>query len=180
MVILPAIDLLDGRPFRLTRGDFARATDYQRDARATALELQQMGTRWLHIVDLDAARGSGTNRSVIAQIRDAVGVRIQVGGGVRTVEDAAALLALGVDRVVVGSALAADPQLPSSWEATVGDHLVAGIDADAGVVKVAGWQQSGGMADTELAAEMADQPVRGVVYTSISQDGTFAGPEFNR
>ena len=179
MLILPAIDLLDGRPVRLTRGDFGAATDYARDAVATAAELEAMGARWLHVVDLDAAAG-GVNRALIGAIRAAVGVRLQVGGGVRTPADARLLVEMGVDRVVVGSALARDPELPSRWAEQVGDRLVAGIDAYDGVVKTHGWQQRGGLADTELAARMNTQPVRGIVYTSIARDGTLAGPDLER
>ena len=180
MLILPAIDLLDGRPVRLTRGDFGAATDYARDAVATASELEAMGAAWLHVVDLDAARGGGDNRALIGAIRAAVGLRLQVGGGVRTLADARLLVEMGVDRVVVGSALARDPELPSRWAQQVGDRLVAGIDAYDGVVKTHGWQQRGGLADTELAARMSTQPVRGIVYTNIARDGTLTGPDLER
>ncbi len=180
MLILPAIDLLDGRPVRLTRGNFAAATDYSRDAAGTARELEQAGARWLHVVDLDAARGSGDNRSLIAAIRAAVRLRLQVGGGVRTLDDARALLAIGVDRIVVGSALARDPELPAHWAGQVGNRLVAGIDADEGLVKTHGWQSGDGMTDTELAARMGEQPVSAIVYTSIARDGTLAGPDIAR
>ena len=81
---------------------------------------------------------------------------------------------------MVGSALARDPELPSRWVEPVGDRLVAGIDADRGVVKTHGWRQRGDLADTELAARMSTQPVRGVVYTSIDRDGTLAGPDLER
>ncbi|MDE0228618.1 MAG: HisA/HisF-related TIM barrel protein [Spirochaetaceae bacterium] len=180
MLILPAIDLLDGRPVRLTRGDFDAVTDYARDAAGSAVELQRKGARWLHLVDLDAARGSGDNRTLIAAIRAEVGVRLQVGGGVRTLDDARRLLDMGVDRVVVGSALAQDPELPERWAAQVGDRLVAGIDADDGVVKTHGWLTGGGVADTDLAARMRTQPVCAIVYTNIARDGTFAGPDIER
>ena len=180
MLIFPAIDLLAGRPVRLTQGDFGRATDYARDAVGTAVELEALGAAWLHLVDLDAARGSGDNRSVIRAIRGAVGLKLQVGGGVRSLADAERLLEIGVDRVVVGSALARDPELPSRWAATVGRRLVAGIDADAGAVKTDGWQQRAATADTELAARIAHQPVCGIVYTSIERDGTLSGPDLPR
>ena len=180
MLILPAIDLLDGRPVRLTRGDFDAVTDYARDAAGTAVELERAGARWLHVVDLDAARGSGDNRALIAAIRAAVGVRLQVGGGVRTLDDARRLLDIGVDRVVVGSALAQDPTLPERWAAQVGDRLVAGIDASAGEVKTEGWLAGGGVADVELAAHMKEQPVCAIVYTNIARDGTLAGPDIER
>lgn len=180
MLILPAIDLLDGRPVRLTRGDFDAVTDYARDAAGTAVELERAGARWLHVVDLDAARGSGDNRTLIAAIRGAVGLRLQVGGGVRTLADARRLLDLGVDRVVVGSALARDPELPERWAAQVGDRLVAGIDADAGVVKTDGWLTGGGVADIDLATRMKQQPVCAIVYTNIARDGTLAGPDIER
>lgn len=180
MLILPAIDLLDGRPVRLTRGDFGAATDYSRDAVATAVELEELGASWLHVVDLDAARGGGDNRALIGAIRAAVGVRLQVGGGVRTPEDARRLVELGADRVVVGSPLARDPELPARWGGQLGERLVAGIDAYDGVVRTHGWQQRSGLADTELAARMSTQPVRGIVYTSIARDGTLAGPDLER
>ena len=180
MLIFPAIDLLDGRPVRLTQGDFGRATDYARDAVGTAVELEALGAAWLHLVDFDAARGSGDNRSVIRAIRGAVGLKLQVGGGVRSLVDAEQLLEIGVDRVVVGSALARDPELPSRWPASVGRRLVAGIDADAGAVKTDAWQQRTATADTELAARIADQPVCGIVYTSIGRDGTLSGPDIPR
>ena len=180
MLILPAIDLLDGRPVRLTRGDFDAVTDYARDAAGTAVELERAGARWLHLVDLDAARRSGDNRTLIAAIRAAVGVRLQVGGGVRTLDDARRLLDIGVDRVVVGSALAQDPKLPERWAAQVGDRLVAGIDASAGEVKTEGWLAGGGVADIELAARMKEQPVCAIVYTNIARDGTLAGPDIER
>ena len=180
MLILPAIDLLEGRPVRLTRGDFGAATDYARNAVDTAAELENLGAAWLHVVDLDAARGGGDNRAVIGAIRAAVGLRLQVGGGVRTLNDAHRLVEMGVDRVVVGSALARDPELPARWVQQVGDRLVAGIDAERGVVKTHGWQQRGSFADTELAARMRSQPVRGIVYTSIARDGTLAGPDIAR
>ena len=180
MLILPAIDLLDGRPVRLTRGDFDAVTDYARDAAGTAIELARTGVRWLHVVDLDAARGSGDNRAQIAAIRAAVGLRLQVGGGVRTLDDARRLLDIGVDRVVVGSALARDPRLPERWAGQVGDRLVAGIDADDGAVKTEGWLAGGGVADLELAALMKEQPVCAIVYTNIARDGTLAGPDFER
>ena len=180
MLILPAIDLLDGRPHRLTRGDFAAATDYARDPVATAVELEDLGASWLHVVDLDAARGGGDNRAVIGAIRAAVGLRLQVGGGVRSAEDARRLVELGADRVVVGSPLARDPELPARWDGQVGGPLVAGIDAYDGAVRTHGWQQRSGLADTELAARMSTQPVRGIVYTSIARDGTLAGPDIER
>ena len=180
MLILPAIDLLDGRPHRLTRGDFAAATDYARDPVATAVELEDLGASWLHVVDLDAARGGGDNRAVIGAIRAAVGLRLQVGGGVRSAEDARRLVELGADRVVVGSPLARDPELPARWDGQVGGQLVAGIDAYDGAVRTHGWQQRSGLADTELAARMSTQPVRGIVYTSIARDGTLAGPDIER
>jgi len=180
VLILPAIDLLDGRPVRLTRGDFGAVSDYARDAVATASELEALGVAWLHVVDLDAARGGADNRTLIGAIRAAVGLRLQVGGGVRTPDDARRLVELGADRVVVGSALARDPGLPARWVRQVGDRLVAGIDADRGVVKTHGWRRRGGLADTELAARMGTQPVRGIVYTNIARDGTLAGPDITR
>lgn len=180
MLILPAIDLIGGRPIRLTRGNFETTTEYNRDPISTAIELEEIGAAWIHIVDLDAARGSGDNRKLIANIRKAVRINVQVGGGVRTVDDARELIDMGVDRIIVGSSIARDPQLPTRWVEQLGNRLVAGIDAENGIVKIDGWDNYGTTGDLELVKKLGEQPIHGIVYTNISQDGTLAGPDIPR
>jgi phosphoribosylformimino-5-aminoimidazole carboxamide ribotide isomerase len=177
--LYPAIDLRDGRCVRLYQGDFGRESAYGTDPVAVALGFAEAGARWVHVVDLDAARtGEPVNRPVIAAIAEAVkaaaGVAVQAGGGVRDQASAEALFAAGVDRVVLGTAAVEQPALVKELAA---DHAVAvGIDARAGEVAVRGWTQAGGRSVAGLLAEYEDAGVAAVVVTEIERDGTLAGP----
>jgi phosphoribosylformimino-5-aminoimidazole carboxamide ribotide isomerase len=181
VLLVPAIDLLGGGCVRLLRGSFSEATRYAADPVETARAFDALGVRWLHVVDLDAAEGRGKdNRQVIARIREAVGCRLEVGGGVRTEEDARALFSLGADRIVLGTVLVRAPREVARWTAALGRRFAGGIDARAGRVKVAGWADDAALADTEAAAGLAALGIRGLVYTSIERDGTLAGPDIGR
>lgn len=180
MLVIPAIDLLGGKCVRLEQGSYASARVYGEDPVAVARRLSGAGALWIHVVDLDAARGTGSNRTVLRRIREAVGCRIQAGGGIRTAEDVRELASAGVERLVVGTVLARSPELVASWAAGAGGTLVAGIDARDGEVRVSGWEESGAMRDTELAAAARGMRLRGVVYTSIARDGTLEGPDIER
>jgi phosphoribosylformimino-5-aminoimidazole carboxamide ribotide isomerase len=180
MLIIPAIDLLGGKCVRLLRGAYASARVYDDDPVAVARELERSGALWIHIVDLDAARGSGSNRTTVARIREAVSCRLQTGGGIRAESDVRELAALGIDRLVVGTVLARTPELVAQWNGSAPGRIVAGIDAHEGEVRVAGWEESGALADTALAAAARGYGVHGIVYTSIARDGTMAGPDVAR
>jgi phosphoribosylformimino-5-aminoimidazole carboxamide ribotide isomerase len=181
MLLIPAIDLLDGRCVRLLRGSFSQATRYDADPVETARSFADLGARWLHVVDLDAAEGRGKdNRDVIGRIRAAVSARLEVGGGVRTEQDAGRLLALGVDRIVLGTVLVRSPLLASEWIARLGSRFVGGIDARDGRVKIAGWSADAGVSDVEAAANLSGLGITGLIYTSIARDGTLGGPDVPR
>ncbi len=181
MLLIPAIDLLDGRCVRLLRGSFSQATRYDADPVETARSFAALGARWLHIVDLDAAEGRGKdNREVIGRIRAAVSCRLEVGGGVRAEQDAGRLLSLGVDRIVLGTVLVRSPRLAAEWIVRLGARFVGGIDARDGRVKVAGWAADAGIGDLEAAAGLAGLGIGGLVYTSIARDGTLGGPDIAR
>lgn len=135
----------------------------------------------IHVVDLDAAEGKGLdNRAAIAAIRAAVACVLEAGGGVRSDEDVRRLVELGVERIVVGTVLAASPHAVSGWVARFGRRFVAGIDARAGKVRVAGWTEDAGIEDVDLARRLAPLGVDGLVYTSIAADGTLSGPDVAR
>jgi phosphoribosylformimino-5-aminoimidazole carboxamide ribotide isomerase len=181
VLLVPAIDVVDGRCVRLVRGSFADATRYPADPVETARAYAASGVRWIHVVDLDAAEGRGRdNRALVGRIRAATGCRLQVGGGVRSEADARRLLDLGVDRIVLGTVLMRSPREAAGWIERLGPRFAAGIDARAGRVKVAGWADDGGSLDVDAAAGLAALGVRWMVYTSIDRDGTLAGPDTPR
>jgi len=178
MNIFPAIDLLDGKVVRLAQGDYERVTVYHEDPVAQAREFFDSGARWLHVVDLNAARsGKPHNTSSIAAIARAVPeLQIQVGGGMRTAAAIDAMLKAGVVRVVVGSKLAKDPAFARQAVAQFGaDALVAGIDARDGIVAVDGWTAMSSIPAPELVAELSSIGLRHLVYTDISRDGMQTG-----
>jgi len=181
MLLVPAIDLRAGRCVRLLQGSFSDVTSYSADPVDTARGFQADGARWIHVVDLDAAEGRGAdNRSVIQQIRRAVSCRMEVGGGIRSLESARALLDLGVDRLVVGTLLVRNPGEVSRWARLAGPRFAAGVDAKDGRVRISGWTEESARVDTEVASELAGLGMRWLIYTSISRDGTLAGPDVTR
>jgi len=177
--VFPAIDILNGECVRLTQGDYDQATTYGNDPAAQAARFVAEGARWVHVVDLDAARsGEQRNLAAVAGIVAAcepAGVAVQVGGGVRSVGAAEALLDAGVTRVVVGTAAVEDPDLV---EALAARHRVAvGLDARAGQVAVRGWHETSGATVVELARRFAGVGVDAVIVTDIARDGVLAGPD---
>ncbi|MGA2974082.1 MAG: HisA/HisF-related TIM barrel protein [Spirochaetia bacterium] len=181
MLLVPAIDLRAGRCVRLVRGSFSDSTEYSQDPVAVALGFAEQGARWIHIVDLDAAEGKGAdNLPVIERIRRAVSCRVQVGGGVRTAAQAERLFGLGVERIVLGTMIVRSPEEVSEWIGRWERKFAGGIDAQDGRVRISGWTEEAGRADTEVAAALPGLGVRWLVYTSISRDGTLAGPDIER
>ena len=181
MTVIPAIDILGGECVRLVRGDYDAATVYEKDPVAMARRFAEAGARRIHVVDLDAAHGdSRTNRKTIRKIRRAVDATIELGGGIRLDEDVEELLDLGIDRLVVGTTFARRPDAVAGWVAHYGQVFLVGIDALEGRVRISGWEQETGLADTDLAVKAREAGVAGIVYTSISRDGTLEGPDVER
>lgn len=178
MELYPAIDLLDGRAVRLYQGDYDRGTVYNDDPVAQARAFAASGARWIHVVDLDAARtGTPRNREVIAAIADAVDVPIQTGGGVRDEAAAAALFDAGVARVVLGTAALEDPDLVRTLASR---HPVAvGLDARGREVAVRGWEEGSGRDLLDVARGFADAGVEALIVTEIGRDGTLEGPDLD-
>jgi phosphoribosylformimino-5-aminoimidazole carboxamide ribotide isomerase len=181
MLLLPAIDLKAGRCVRLLRGNFSDSTFYSADPVETARGFQGAGVRWIHVVDLDAAEGRGAdNLAVIERLRGAISCRLQVGGGVRSVEQARSLLSIGVDRVVLGTMVVRAPGDVCRWTAEMGPRFAAGIDATDGRVRISGWTEDAARADTDVAAGLEALGLRWLIYTNISRDGTLSGPDIER
>jgi len=173
--LYPAIDVRGGQVVRLHQGDFDRETVYDDDPIAVARTFAAAGAQWIHVVDLDAARRSGSNRDVVVAIAHAVDVPVQTGGGVRD----GSLLDDGVARVVVGSAAVEDPSLVHGLAERYPDRVAVGLDHWDGEVKVRGWEQGSGRRLLDVAAELARPGVAAFVVTDISRDATLVGPDLD-
>jgi phosphoribosylformimino-5-aminoimidazole carboxamide ribotide isomerase len=178
MDVLPSIDLREGEVVRLTRGDYSRQTTYSDDPAAVAQRFERAGARWIHVVDLDAARtGIPANTAAIRAIRQAVKASIQVGGGARNEEAIAALLGEGVGRVVVGSAAL------ENWpwferliaRGDLAGRLALALDAREGRLATRGWTHRLEATAPDVAARTSGSGLAAIVYTDISRDGTLAG-----
>ena len=179
MELFPAIDLRDGVAVRLVQGDFSRQRSYG-DPVDLAKRYVAGGARWIHVVDLDAARtGRPVNRSTVFAIAEAVDVAVQVGGGVRSRDQAAALLDGGVTRVVLGTAAVRDPDLVGGLAGEFPGRVVVGLDhRGAGAdVAVAGWEDHGGTTLADALERVRGLPLAALVITAIERDGTMEGPD---
>src|SRR5579863_6556904 len=143
MIILPAIDIKDGQCVRLYQGDYARVTTYDTDPVQVALRWQQAGASWLHVVDLDgAARGEPVNLALIASIRAATLLHIEVGGGLRTLDHIEQIFALGIERVILGTIALTDRALLENAVQRWGERIAVGLDARDGIVAISGWRET--------------------------------------
>lgn len=178
MDLYAAVDLRAGRAVRLVEGDFGRETVYHEDPVGVARSFAAGGAAWIHVVDLDAARsGEPVNRAVIEEIVGSVRVPVQVGGGVRSVAEAAALFALGVTRVVVGTAAVTDPDVLGAIAEGWPGRVAVGLDHRDGEVQVRGWTEGGGRRVAELIPEVLAAGASAVIVTDIRRDGRLAGPD---
>ena len=176
MVILPAIDLKGGQCVRLYQGDFNQSTVFSDYPEEMALKWQEQGAKHLHIVDLDGAKeGEPVNIFSIKKILDAIKIPIEVGGGIRTLENIEDLLEMGVERVVLGSTAIENPELIREAAREFGEKVVVGIDAKGGMVAVHGWLNVSDMTALDLAVQVGDMGISTIIYTDIAKDGTLAG-----
>ena len=176
MVIFPAIDIRGGKCVRLFKGDFAQETVFSDKPEEMAAKWEAQGGKFLHLVDLDGAlAGKSVNLDVVKKIVDTVSIPLELGGGIRTMENIDEVLSLGVQRVILGSVAVKNPALVKEACQKYGDRVVVGIDAKDGIVAVDGWGVSGDVEVTVLAKEMAKAGVKTIIYTDISRDGTLSG-----
>ena len=176
MLIFPAIDIRGGKCVRLFKGDFAQETVFSDKPAEMAKKWEEQGAQFLHLVDLDGAlAGKSCNLETVKDILAAVTIPVELGGGIRTLENIDEVLALGVRRVILGSVAVRNPELVKEACAKYGDRIVVGIDAKDGIVAVDGWGVSGDVDVTTLAKEMKKAGVKTIIYTDISRDGTLEG-----
>ena len=173
MELFPAIDLRGGRCVRLWQGDFDKETVYGTDPVAVAERFVAAGARWLHVVDLDAARGEGSNLEAVLAIARAVPARVQTGGGVR--DDA--LLVAGVDRVVLGSLAVANRSYAGGLMAAYPGRVAIGLDHRDGELQVRGWEERGDVRLLEAVRWPEFSGAAAFIVTDIGRDGTLTGPD---
>src|SRR5438552_2482555 len=179
MIILPAIDIKDGQCVRLYQGDYAQVTTYAADPVHVAQRWQAAGASWLHVVDLDgAARGQPVNVELIKHMREATALRIEVGGGMRSLDHIEQMLAAGIDRIILGTVALTDRKLLEEALKRWSERIAVGLDARDGWVATSGWRETSRTKATTLAAELCTLGVQRFIYTDIVRDGALSGPNF--
>ena len=177
MLIFPAIDLKDSKVVRLYKGDFGTVHQVADDPVATARTFYAAGARHLHMVDLDGAKdGKRKNSAIVRQVAE-VGLRIELGGGIRCMADLEAVFDLGVWRAVIGSAAVSDPDfVRAAIEKYGAERIAVGIDTKDGKVRTAGWVEDAGLDYLDFAKSMESIGVKYIIFTDIDTDGTLSGP----
>ena len=179
MLVIPAIDIRGGLCVRLTQGDYSRETVYDDDPVAVAERWAECGATILHVVDLDgAAGGEPRNLGVVERIVAAVAIQVEFGGGLKREADVESALAVGVGRVVLGTAALEDADLVQRLTALFGDRIVVGIDARDGLVATRGWRKTSSVTALALAGDMVARGVGRLIYTDIARDGTLTEPNY--
>ncbi len=181
MKILPAIDLKDGQCVRLKRGDYGTAHKVAEDAVQTAKGFLAAGAELIHMVDLDGAKdGSHANYDVVKRVIAETRAKVELGGGIRAMADVDAVLALGVSRVIIGSAAVKNPQFVKEAAAKYGEKIAVGIDALSGTVRTEGWLKDSGEDFLAFAKRMESYGVGTIIFTDIDKDGMLEGPNFEQ
>lgn len=177
MLIIPAIDLLDGQCVRLVQGDYGKKTVYSTDPLAVAKDWESQGAELIHLVDLNGAKdGRPRNLEVAAKIAQELSIPVELGGGIRDLATLEEVLSLGIQRVILGTAVLNIPDWFRQAVEKYGERVVVGIDARNGKVAVQGWLETTEESALELAKKMADVGVAEIIYTDISRDGMLQGP----
>ena len=177
MLLFPAIDLKEGKAVRLLQGRMEDSTIYANNPVDVAKDFESQGAEYLHVVDLNGAfTGKPVNDETIRKIVGSVSLKVQVGGGIRTMERITELLELGVDRVILGTIAVKNPDLVAEAARRYGERIVVGIDALGGWVAVQGWAEATEMRAIDLALAMKDVGIKHVVFTDIARDGMLQGP----
>jgi phosphoribosylformimino-5-aminoimidazole carboxamide ribotide isomerase len=180
LILYPAIDIRDGRAVRLMQGDYERETPYDDDPVVAARRWVDGGARWLHVVDLDGARaGEPVNLEHVRRIVSAVGVPVQLGGGLRDSKKVEEAISSGAERVVLGTAAVRDPDLAAAIAAAHGDRVVVSVDARSGRVAAEGWTEESELATTDVVAALSERGIRRFVYTPVDVDGLMEGPDLD-
>ena len=176
MILLPAIDLYEKKVVRLTRGDYAQMTVYNDDPVAQAKLFQDAGAQWLHTVDLEGAKdGSTPNYSVIEAICKDTNLKVEIGGGIRSLDVIARYLDAGVERVILGTQAVTDPEFLEAAVCRFGSHAAVGVDLKEGAIAIRGWKETVPEPAEQFFARLCALGVRTVICTDVSRDGLLGG-----
>lgn len=177
MVIFPAIDIKDGACVRLYKGEMSSAEKVADSHVETAKAFKAAGAEWIHMVDLNGAvDGKRINTHIFTEVADTSGLNVEVGGGIRTLDDIEFYLSRGIKRVIIGSAAVKNPQLVKEACEKYGEKIVVGIDARNGMAASEGWVQTSDISYVELAKKMEQFGVKYIIFTDIDRDGMLSGP----
>ena len=181
MILLPAIDMKDGRCVRLKKGDFATVHQVANSALETAKAFAAAGAKWVHMVDLDGARdGVRKNFPHIYEVIQTSGLKVELGGGIKTELDVVTVGESGVSRLVIGSAAVSNPALVDYAVGLYGGKVAVGIDCLGGRVRTAGWEEDSGLDCLTFARRMEEKGVGTLIFTDIATDGMLSGPSFDQ
>ena len=177
MILLPAIDLYDGKVVRLTKGDYAQMTVYRDDPAAQAADFQAAGAKWLHTVDLEGAKdGTTPNFGVIAAICKKTDLKVEIGGGIRSLDTIQKYLDIGVSRVILGTAAVTDPKFLERALDRFGSQAAVGVDLKDGAIAIKGWKETAPERAEDFFTRLCGLGVKTVICTDISKDGMLGGP----
>ncbi len=181
MIIFPAIDIIDGKPVRLYKGDFSTAEQVASDALETARSFVRDGAEWIHMVDLDGSvMKKRMNAQTFISVARETPLKVELGGGIRTMEDIDFYVQNGISRVILGSVALKKPELVREAVKEFGDMIAVGIDAKNGMVATEGWTEESSTDYIELARRMEAFGVNTIIFTDISRDGTLSGPNLEQ
>lgn len=176
MIILPAIDIKDGNCVRLFKGDYGTVQKVAESYMDTARSFEAAGAEWIHMVDLDGAKdATQQNKDIFVDVARNTGLRVEVGGGIRSLDTVEMYLSAGISRVIIGSAAVKNPQPVKDAVKEFGERIAVGIDAKNGYVATEGWLETSDVLFTVLAKEMSRIGVKYIIFTDISKDGTLSG-----
>lgn len=181
MIVFPAIDIIGGKPVRLYKGDFSTAEQVADDALETARGFEKAGAKWIHMVDLDGSlKKEPVNSHTFISVAQKTSLKVEIGGGIRKMQDIDFYISNGISRVVLGSVALKNPNLVKEAVKEFGGAVAVGIDSKKGFVATEGWTEGSDVYFTELAKRMEDFGVETIIFTDISKDGTLSGPNLEQ
>lgn len=181
MIIFPAIDIIDGKPVRLYKGDFSTAKQVAVDALETAHSFADAGCEWIHMVDLDGSlKKEPVNAKTFIDVANNTPLKVELGGGIRTMKDIDFYVNNNISRIILGSVALKNPELVREAVKEFGGRIAVGIDAKNGYVATEGWVEESNVYFTDLAKRMEDMGVETIIFTDISKDGTLSGPNLEQ